>query len=199
MAYYCIWWSSLIFQDLRLVQDIEPSILHLYALDLSTNRFLQALRNLCENMQATTALAAHRSFPPGSAALRSFPRWVSPQGPPTCIKPNVGSRTALQSSGTCPAPILPPDRRRRCPFIVQVRVTRNNVENEHVYQLCFDARCDSALRVSCGLQRLSDGICWRCYLYPFTPLAQVGSRLRFMLGPVTAGDPFSPSVAGQSH
>ena len=61
------------------VQDIEPCILHLYTLDLSTNRFLQALRNLCENMQATTALAAHGSFSPGSAALS---RWVRTLGPP---------------------------------------------------------------------------------------------------------------------
>ena len=52
------------------VQDIEPCILHLYTLDLSTNRFLQLLGNLCENMQATTDFAA--SFPPGSAAYRSF-------------------------------------------------------------------------------------------------------------------------------
>ena len=40
---------------------------------------------------------------------------------------------------------------------------------------CLDARCNSALRVSCGLERLSDGSDWRCYLYPFTPLAPVGS------------------------
>ena len=102
---------------------------HLYTLDLSRNRYLQALRILCENMQAITALAARRSFPSGSAALRSFPRWVSTRGPPKCIKPKVGSRTALQSSGTCPAPIQPPDRRRRCLFIAQVR----NVKIEHGY------------------------------------------------------------------
>ena len=74
IAYYCTWCSSLNFHALSynswLVQDIEPWTFHLHTLDLSTNRFFQALRNLCENMQTTTALAARRSFPPGSAALR---------------------------------------------------------------------------------------------------------------------------------
>ena len=66
IAYYCIWWSSLNFHDLRhnswWVQGIEPCILHLYTLDLSTKRFLQALRNLCENMQATTAFVCTQIF-----------------------------------------------------------------------------------------------------------------------------------------
>ena len=110
------------------MQDFEPSIPHLYTLDLSKNRFHQALRILCENMQATTALAARRSFTPGSAALRSFTLGQH-TGPPTCIKPNMGFKTALQSSGTCPAPIQPPDRRRRCLFIAQVHVTRNVESN----------------------------------------------------------------------
>ena len=62
IAYYSIWWNSLNFHDFSynswLVQDIEPCILHLYTLELSTNRYLQALRNLCEKMQATTAFSA---------------------------------------------------------------------------------------------------------------------------------------------
>ena len=40
----------------------------------------------------------------------------------------------------------------------------------------MDARCDSALRVSCWLERLSDGSGWRGYLYPLTSLAPVGLR-----------------------
>ena len=64
-------------------------------------------------------------------------------GPPTCIahwvlgplngspymhmKLNVGSRTAQQGSWQCPAPISPPDRQGRYPFITQVPVTRNNL------------------------------------------------------------------------
>ena len=56
-------------------------------------------------------------------------------GPPTCVEANVGSRTALQSSGTCPAPISPLDWHRRCPFIAQVSLTRNNVQIKHVYYL----------------------------------------------------------------
>ena len=43
---YNSWW----------VQDIEPSQDHLYTLDLSTKRFLQALNNCCENMQSTRTL-----------------------------------------------------------------------------------------------------------------------------------------------
>ena len=40
-----------------------------------------------------------------------------------------------------------------------------------------------------------DGSGWRCYLYPCTPPEPVGSQP----GPVTAGDPVSPSGAGESH
>ena len=66
ITYYCTW-STLSFHHLSYsswcVQDVEQCILHLYTLDLSTYRFLYALRNHCENMQATTALAVHRFFP----------------------------------------------------------------------------------------------------------------------------------------
>ena len=99
------------------MQDIELYILHLYTLDLSTKRFLRGLRNSCENMQATTALAGRRSFPPSW-------RWVSTRGPPTCVEPAAGSWTAPPNSGTCPAPISPPVWRRRCLFIGQVRRER---------------------------------------------------------------------------
>ena len=55
---------------------------HVYSLCilwiLAQNRFLQTLRNPCENMQATTALSARRSFPPGvqdsAEELRNVPR-----------------------------------------------------------------------------------------------------------------------------
>ena len=80
------------------------------------------------NMQATTASAEHTLFPPSSPL-------VSTRGPLTCVEPNVGSRTALQSSETCPAPIWPPEGRRWCQFMAQVRVTRNNVKIEHGYYL----------------------------------------------------------------
>ena len=48
---------------------------------LSTRHF-QLLRTLCENMQATAAFAAHRSFPPVSDAHRSFQKWVRKLNPP---------------------------------------------------------------------------------------------------------------------
>ena len=41
---------------------------------------------------------------------------------------------------------------------------------------CLDARSDSALRVSCGLERLSGGSGWRGSLYPFTSPAPARSR-----------------------
>ena len=47
-------------------------------------------------MQATTAFVAHRSFPPGSAARRSFQRWVRTLDPPIWMEPNVGSRNAAE-------------------------------------------------------------------------------------------------------
>ena len=55
--------------------------------------------------------------------------WVSP----AWMEPTVGSRTAQQSSGACPSPISPQDRRKRCPFITQVCLARNNVKVEHGY------------------------------------------------------------------
>ena len=52
-----------------------------------------------------------------------------------CMETKAASKKGQQSSGTCPAPISPPDRRRRCLFIAQVRVTRSNVNKEHGYCL----------------------------------------------------------------
>ena len=78
-------------------------------------------------------LAARRSFPPGSAALQSFPHLVRTLGPAGCMEPTLGSTTAQQSSGTCPAPILPQNSRKRCPSITLVRLTCNNVKIEHGY------------------------------------------------------------------
>ena len=43
------------------MQDDVSKKLHLYTLDLSTNKFLQALRNLCENMQALASLATRQA------------------------------------------------------------------------------------------------------------------------------------------
>ena len=108
-------------------------VFHLYTLDLSTNRFLQAMMNCwkkCRVFAGYHCLGCTQIFssPP-------FWRWVSTQGPPTCMEPKVGSRKGQQSSETCSPPISPPDRRRRCPFIAQVRVTRNNFNVEHGYCL----------------------------------------------------------------
>ena len=81
-----------------------------------TKRFLQALTNSCERMQATITLVACRSFPPTW-------RWAA-HGFPTCLEPNVGSRTAKHSSWTWPTrqaqevPIYRPD-------------TNNTHQNEH--------------------------------------------------------------------
>ena len=95
-------------------------------------------------MQAITAFAARRSFPPGSTAHRSFlcahrsflcPRWVRTLDPPACMEPNAGYRIAQQSSRTCLKPIQPPDRCRRCSFIAQVLVTLHNVKIKHGYSL----------------------------------------------------------------
>ena len=78
-----------------------------------------------------------RSFPASRLYKRQQPGstyWV-PIHDSWCMEPNMGSRTAQQSFWTCLAPISPPDRHRRCPFIAQVRVTSNNVKIEHGYCL----------------------------------------------------------------
>ena len=41
-------------------------------------------------------------------------------GPPTCERPCAGLHTAQPSCTTCPARILPPERRMLCPSIPQV-------------------------------------------------------------------------------
>ena len=84
------------------MQDNEPCILHLYILDLSTNIFLQALRNLCENFQAITALAAHKSFPPASAGRRSFPRWVRTLGTPIYVQTKCGVQDSAEELRNVP-------------------------------------------------------------------------------------------------
>ena len=60
----------------------------------------------------------------------------------------------------------------------------------------MDARCDSALRASCGLERLSDGSGWRGYLYPFTPPAPVGSRPAAHARPGHGRRPDQPMLGG---
>ena len=51
-------------------------------------------------------------------------------------------------------------------------------------RVCLDARCDAALRVSCGLERLRGESGCRGYLYSFTPPC-----VRLTPSSVTAGDP----------
>ena len=71
--------------------------------------------------------------------------------------------------------------------------------------VCFDVHSagDSALLVSCGLERLSDGSCWRGYLYLFNhdpgPPAPVGSRPAAHTWPCHGRRPGQPMRAGQSH
>ena len=57
------------------------------------------------------------------------------------------------------------------------------ISNNHqfMFALCLDARSDSGLRVSCGLERLCGGSGWRCNLYHFhfsgaCRIATCGSR-----------------------
>ena len=58
----------------------------------------------------------------------------------------------------------------------------------------MDARCGLVLRVSCGLEPLSDGTLsgWRSYLYPLISPAPVGSRLTAHAWP--AGDSDVPEL-----
>ena len=63
--------------------------------------------------------------------------------------------------------------------IIYQKWRRENVENIHQQQslafapCCLNARGDSTLQVSGGLERLSRGSSWRGYLYPFIPPAPV--------------------------
>ena len=80
--------------------------------------------------------------------------------------------------------------------------SRSPSQNTESGRVCLDVRCDSALRVSCGLERLSDGSLGAAGAATSTPSLlwrRLDRCLRLMPGPVTAGDPVSPSVAGQSH
>ena len=116
---YNSWWE----------QDIVPYILHFVSQHTQISpgaNELQLRVQCCEihgrtlPVQANSALDALRSFLPSWS-------WVS------TLYTKLESRTVQQSSGTCPAPTSPPDRRTRRPLIAQVRLTLNNVIIEHVY------------------------------------------------------------------
>ena len=131
IAYYCIWWSSLNFHDYSynswLVQDITSRIFHLYTLDLSTNRFFQSLRNLCERHADLFHLGQLHAdlFNTGSGHWIPLHAWNQMWGP--------GHQSRAPERATRPSHHWPPDMRRRCPFIAQV--TRNNVKIWHCYYL----------------------------------------------------------------
>ena len=126
IAYYCIWWSWW-------VQDIEPCILHLYTLDLSKEISPGAKESLWKHA-GYHCLWLHADlfhlgqlhtnlFLAGSGHWAPLNAWNQLWDP---LRP----RTAQQSSGTCPAPISPQDRRKRCPSIPLVHLRCNNVKIE---------------------------------------------------------------------
>ena len=134
IAYSCIWWSSLNFYDLSYIGA------RYWAMHTPSIYFGSQHKEICPGAEESLwkhagyhCLWLHRSFPPGSAAHWWFPLWVRTLGPLDAWNQLWGPRQAQQSSGTCPAPISPQDRRMRCPSITLVRLTCNNVKIEYGY------------------------------------------------------------------
>ena len=127
IAYYCIWWSSLNFHDYSynswLVQDITSRIFHLYTLDLSTNRFFQSLRNLCERHADLFHLGQLHAdlFNTGSGHWIPLYGWNQMWAP--------GQRSRAQERA--PRPFSHQTGSEGA----QVHVTRNNVKIKHGYYL----------------------------------------------------------------
>ena len=130
ITYYCIWLSSLNFHDLSynswLKQDIVPCVPSVYFRS-QHKQISPGADELPKKMQVFAGYLCLGSV--GCTQIFSTLLTL------TSIEPKVGSRKGQQSSETCSPPISPPDRRRRCPFIAQVRVTRNNFNVEHGYCL----------------------------------------------------------------
>ena len=120
--------------DIKILCGNLSHVYSIYILWISAQRdFSIRWGNSVKTCRLPPPLAAHRSFPSGSATHWSFPHWVRTLGPPGCMEPNVGSMTAQQSSGLCPAPISPQNRHKRCPSVTLVCWTCNNVKIEHGY------------------------------------------------------------------